>query len=181
VGSVEKSKAVTGKNIQAGDVLVALPSSGVHSNGFSLVRKVLERAELTVHDTAPWDASTTAGQSLLTPTVLYVNDVLAVHNSCGFKGAVHITGGGFYENIPRVLPKTMGCKVDSNAWTPLPVFQWLQETGTLFLLHFLCPKSSTVLFFGFFCMLLAVNSCASACSMCGAMPTLYERSVHISR
>lgn len=129
VGSVEKSKVVTGDNIAPGDVLIALPSSGVHSNGFSLVRKVLERAAITVHDKAPWDESTTAGESLLTPTVLYVNDMLRVHNRCGFKGAVHITGGGFYENIPRVLPKTMGCSVDSSAWTPLPVFKWLQEAG----------------------------------------------------
>ena len=62
--------------------------------------------------------------------MLYVNDMLAVHNSCGFKGAVHITGGGFYENIPRVLPKALGCVVDSAAWEPLPVFQWLQDAGT---------------------------------------------------
>ncbi|NJR42238.1 MAG: hypothetical protein HC767_05870 [Akkermansiaceae bacterium] len=128
---MEKSKVVTGDAIAAGDVLMALPSSGVHSNGFSLVRKVLERAGLTVNDTAPWDSSTTAGESLLTPTVLYVNDMLAVHNGCGFKGAVHITGGGFYENIPRVLPKTLGCVVDSSTWKPLPVFQWLQEAGRL--------------------------------------------------
>jgi phosphoribosylaminoimidazole synthetase len=142
VGSVEKSKVVTGDTIEAGDVLLALPSSGVHSNGFSLVRKVLERAGLTLQDTAPWDPSTTAGQSLLTPTVLYVNDMLAVHNSCGFKGAVHITGGGFYENIPRVLPKTLGCQVDSTAWTPLPVFEWLQEAGTSHLVRPFRPYKS---------------------------------------
>ena len=76
-----------------------------------------------------------AGESLLTPTVLYVNDMLAVHNSCGLKGAVHITGGGFYENIPRVLPKTLGCVVNSAAWEPLPVFQWLQEAGGLLSSH----------------------------------------------
>jgi phosphoribosylaminoimidazole synthetase len=141
VGSVEKARVVTGDSIAPGDVLVALPSSGVHSNGFSLVRMILERAKLSLHDPAPWDGAVSVGASLLTPTKLYVKDVLAVHDTCGFKGAVHITGGGFYENIPRVLPKSVGCEIDAAAWQPLPVFGWLQEAGALCHSHLLCPRA----------------------------------------
>eukprot|EP00892_Ulva_mutabilis_P011524 jgi/Ulvmu1/8744/UM047_0086.1 len=129
VGAVKKADVVTGDDIAPGNVLIGLPSTGVHSNGFSLVRKVLERSGISLHDPAPWDESMKAGLSLLTPTALYVNALIQLRNDCGYKGAVHITGGGFYENIPRVIPKGMGCKIDSAAWTPLPIFEWLQGQG----------------------------------------------------
>lgn len=90
---------------------------------------MLDRSGTSLRDPAPWDASQAAGLSLLTPTALYVNDLLRLRGDCGYKGAVHVTGGGFYENLPRVLPAGLGCTVDSGAWEPLPIFQWLQGQG----------------------------------------------------
>lgn len=90
---------------------------------------MLERSGISLHEAAPWDASLSAGLSLLTPTALYVNELVRLHGDCGYKGAVHITGGGFYENIPRVVPKGMGCRIDAAAWAPLPIFEWLQQEG----------------------------------------------------
>lgn len=92
---------------------------------------MLDRSGISLHDPAPWDATQAAGLSLLAPTALYVNSLIELHGDCGYKGAVHITGGGFYENIPRVIPKGRGCRIDSSAWQPLPIFQWLQEQGAL--------------------------------------------------
>lgn len=129
VGVVEESKIISGKNIKEGDVFIGLPSSGVHSNGFSLVRKLF-------FDQLKWDVETpvqelgeTLGESLLTPTRIYVKPLLGLFNEVSVKGAVHMTGGGFFENIPRILPDGISAKIDLTAWEPLPIFQLIQEKG----------------------------------------------------
>lgn len=131
VGAVKKEKVITGKDIKAGDVVLGLASSGVHSNGFSLVRKVLEVAGTSLHDPAPWggDNAQPAGLELLTPTVIYVRTVMELHEKVGLKGLVHITGGGMTENIPRVIPKGLGVNIRTDAWTVPPMFQWIQKAG----------------------------------------------------
>eukprot|EP00887_Chlorella_sp_A99_P001916 scaffold18.g1916.t1 len=129
VGAVKKDAVVDGRRIAAGDVILALGSSGVHSNGFSLVRKVLEVSGTSLTDPAPWDARTSIGLSLLTPTVIYVRQVLDLLAKADIKGLVHITGGGFPENIPRVVPKGLTARVNKAAWEPLPLFRWIQEAS----------------------------------------------------
>lgn len=130
VGSVAKDRVIDGKLIAAGDVVLALPSSGVHSNGFSLVRKILEHAGVSLHDPAPWAEGVGAGEALLTPTTLYVRDVLALLEAVpGVKGLVHMTGGGFPENIPRVVPRGLATRVRRGSWDLPPLFRWLQRAG----------------------------------------------------
>ena len=127
VGIVDRPKLITGESIKAGDVILGLPSSGVHSNGFSLVRKIVfELQGLGIDDVVP-EFGKTVGEELLTPTLLYPKAVLPLIQKEQVKGMVHITGGGFYENIPRVLPKGVCARVDVNAWPRLPVFSKLQE------------------------------------------------------
>lgn len=128
VGSVKKDKVIDGSRIQAGDVILGLASSGVHSNGFSLVRKVLEVSGTSLHDTAPWSGES-FGLTLLTPTVLYVRDVMKMVAAADIKGLVHMTGGGFPENIPRVVPKGLAARVRRSSWEVPQLFQWVQETG----------------------------------------------------
>lgn len=128
VGAVKKNELIDGKTIKAGDVVVAFKSSGVHSNGFSLVRKVLEVSGTSLHQKTPW-SNATFGSVLLEPTVLYVLKVLELHAKVGLKGVVHITGGGMTENIPRVIPKGLGVRINSKSYELPPLFQWLQETG----------------------------------------------------
>jgi homoserine kinase len=114
-----------------GDILLGLASDGVHSNGFSLVRKVVERKGLSYHDKAPWAPNTTVGASLLTPTRIYVKPLLKAVEKDLLKGMAHITGGGLYDNIPRMLPKTLAAEVDVAAWTVPPVLKWLKEAGNV--------------------------------------------------
>ena len=106
-----------------GDVLIGLGSSGVHSNGFSLVRKIIERKHLALTDRAPWSPESTIGDSLLTPTRIYA--ALLKVADC-IKGAAHITGGGLVENIPRMLPNDLKAKLDASTWERPRVFEWLQ-------------------------------------------------------
>ena len=134
VGMVDEADVIDGKSCREGDKLVALPSSGVHSNGFSLARKVLEVSQLDLHAEAPFETTgRTVGEVLLEPTRLYVKDVMRVHKSLGLKikGAVHVTGGGFYDNIPRCLPDGLGVAVNKGTWEVPPVFQWMQEVGNV--------------------------------------------------
>lgn len=112
--------------VKKGDVVLGLPSSGVHSNGFSMVRKVLQVSGAKLSDPAPWDASTTIGATLLAPTIIYVRDLLKLHNEVGVKAASHITGEGHPGNIPRVLPKGLTARIQKKSWTPQPLFKWLQ-------------------------------------------------------
>lgn len=127
VGAVERDAVVTGADIQAGDVVVGLASSGVHSNGFSLVRRAVERAGLNYASPAPWDRAQNLGDVLLTPTKIYVKTLLPAIRAGLVKGMAHITGGGLLENIPRVLPAGLGVQLDAAAWEFLPVFQWLKQ------------------------------------------------------
>ena len=128
-GVVDKSKIIDNKTMQAGDIVIALPSSGVHSNGFSLVRKVfdVERQDIT----RPIDAlgGRSIGETLLTPTRIYVKPVLALLEQVQVKGISHITGGGFYENIPRSIPDGLGARIDKAAVKVLPIFDLLAATG----------------------------------------------------
>lgn len=131
VGAVKKDKVITGKDIKAGDVVLAMKSSGVHSNGFSLVRKVLEVSGTSLHDPAPWAPNTSLGLTLLEPTIIYVPRVIALHEKVGLKGVVHITGGGMTENIPRVIPKGLGVQIDATSWELPPLYKWLQSAGNI--------------------------------------------------
>ena len=112
-----------------GDVLLGLASNGPHSNGFSLIRKVLERKGLDYRDQAPWDERMSVGESLLTPTRIYVKSCLELANRDLVKGMAHITGGGLLENIPRMLPDQLAAEIDVKTWPVLPVFSWLKEAG----------------------------------------------------
>ena len=130
VAFVSEEGLVDGTGIAEGDALVALPSSGPHSNGFSLARQALERSGLGVRDALPGGApGETVGGALLEPTRIYVQEVLAASEAGWLKGAVHVTGGGFQENIPRVLPDGLGVEVDCRAWEVPAVFRWLQDVG----------------------------------------------------
>ncbi|MBP1551671.1 MAG: phosphoribosylformylglycinamidine cyclo-ligase [Oscillospiraceae bacterium] len=130
VGIVEKDKILNNDNVKTGDVLVAIPSSGVHSNGFSLVRKVfdVERADLTQYVES---LGGTLGETLLTPTKLYVKPALAVLEEVNVKSIAHITGGGFFENIPRALPKGKTAKIRYEDVRVLPIFDLIKETGNI--------------------------------------------------
>ena len=129
VGLVDKAKMIDNTRMKAGDVILALPSSGLHSNGFSLVRKVfdIEHADLS----KPLDEldGKSLGEELLTPTRLYVKPVLAAIQAARVYGVSHITGGGFYENIPRCLPQGLGARIDKSSLQIPPIFRLLQEKG----------------------------------------------------
>ena len=132
VGVVDKSKIVNGSTIAAGDTVIGLASSGVHSNGFSLVRKtLLEQAGYDLHDKLPELGGEALGEVLLTPTKLYVKPVLALLEQVTVKGMAHITGGGFIENIPRVLPEGVNVEIEYGSWPILPIFSLLQEKGNV--------------------------------------------------
>jgi phosphoribosylamine--glycine ligase/phosphoribosylformylglycinamidine cyclo-ligase len=118
-------------DIKIGDVLLGVASSGVHSNGFSLVRKIVARAGLTFASPCPWNPAVTIGRALLEPTQIYISQVLPLAKSGLLKGMSHITGGGFIENIPRVLPSSLGCYVDAATWDLPSVFRWLMKTGNV--------------------------------------------------
>ncbi|CAO2812757.1 unnamed protein product [Amaranthus hypochondriacus] len=130
VGSVKKDLVIDGKNVKAGDVLIGLPSSGVHSNGFSLVRRVLAHRNCSLTDNIPGE-TITIGEALMAPTVIYVKQVLDLISKGGVKGIAHITGGGFTDNIPRIFPKGLGAAINIDSWPVLPVFKWLQEVGRI--------------------------------------------------
>ncbi|WP_417090019.1 phosphoribosylformylglycinamidine cyclo-ligase [Eubacterium maltosivorans] len=131
VGVVEKDEIITGQSIAEGDVLVGLPSSGVHSNGFSLVRKLLFKdLKMDIH-TKVDELGGTLGEALLTPTRIYVKAVENLLKPYGVKGMSHVTGGGFYENIPRMIPDGLCAKVDTAAIETLPIFKFIQEAGNI--------------------------------------------------
>ncbi len=132
VGAVEKSKLLDGQSIEAGQVLVALPSSGCHSNGYSLIRKVLLKdAKLDTRQFYP-QFNQTLGEELLTPTKIYVKAIKhLLTNNVDIKGMSHITGGGFYENLPRMLKDGQGVSIDTQAIPTPPIFTLIQETGNI--------------------------------------------------
>ena len=126
VGAVEKSKILTGATVQAGDVVLGLASSGVHSNGFSLVRKCIERAANTLPDQLDGKPFK---QAIMEPTRLYVKNVLATLAQHPIKALAHITGGGLLENIPRVLPEHLAAHLVADSWPQSELFAWLQSTA----------------------------------------------------
>ncbi len=128
VGVVERSQVMDGKTIRAGDALVGLASSGVHSNGYSLVRKLLGELPMDLDD---WQLGAPLGEVLMRPTRIYVKLLLTLRARFPLGGAVHITGGGFTGNVPRVLPKGLGAVMDKGSWPELPIFRLLREVGGL--------------------------------------------------
>lgn len=116
-------------DIKVGDILLGLASSGLHSNGFSLARKIISKAGLNYSSPCPWEPKLSLGRALLEPTRIYTRQILPVAQAGLIKAMSHITGGGFIENIPRVLPKNVGCIVDAAAWQRPPVFTFLQREG----------------------------------------------------
>jgi phosphoribosylformylglycinamidine cyclo-ligase len=131
VGIAEKSQLVTGEKIQAGDVLIGLPSSGVHSNGFSLVRKIFFEQHQLTYDAQLPELSQTLGKELLTPTRIYVQAILPLVKEELVHGIAHVTGGGFVENLPRMLPDGLAIKIQENSWPILPIFDVLSSYGNL--------------------------------------------------
>jgi len=129
VGAVERGQAITGETVQDGDVILGLASSGVHSNGYSLVRRIVEASGLALTAPAPFARDRSLGEALLAPTRLYVRSCLAAARTAKVKALAHITGGGLVENVPRVLPPALAAAFDAKAWPLPPVFRWLMATG----------------------------------------------------
>jgi len=130
VGAMERGSDLP-RDVSEGDVILGLGSNGVHSNGYSFVRKVVELSGLGWDATCPWDETQTLGAALLAPTRLYVKQSLAAVRAGGVKALAHITGGGITENPPRVLPEGLACAINLDAWTLPPVFRWLAETAKM--------------------------------------------------
>jgi len=129
VGAVERAALLTGRSVAAGDVVLGLASDGVHANGFSLVRRIVESRGLSYDAPAPFAPGTSLGAALLTPTRIYVASCLAAARAGGVKALAHITGGGLLENLPRVLPEGLAAEIDAAAWRLPPVFAWLKTAG----------------------------------------------------
>ncbi|MGB0670414.1 MAG: phosphoribosylformylglycinamidine cyclo-ligase [Rhodospirillales bacterium] len=130
VGAAERGTLLDGSDVKAGDVVLGLTSNGLHSNGYSLVRKVVEHAGAAYDAPAPFETeAANLGEALLAPTRIYVKSCLAAVRSGGVHALAHITGGGLTENIPRVLPDGLGVDINAAAWTPPAVFRWLQTAG----------------------------------------------------
>lgn len=131
VGVVDKDKILDNKTMEAGDVVIALPSSGVHSNGFSLVRRVFDVENADIKTPLAELSGKSLGETLLAPTKIYVKPMLALFEEVKVKAVSHITGGGFYENIPRSIPKGFGAKIDKSALRIPPIFKLLAEKGNI--------------------------------------------------
>jgi phosphoribosylformylglycinamidine cyclo-ligase len=132
VGAVERGQALTGDTVEAGDVLLGLASTGLHSNGYSLARRVVERSGIRYEDPAPFAPAQTLADVLLAPTRIYVKSCLAAIRAGGANGVralAHITGGGLPENLPRVLPDALAARIDRRSWTMPAVFRWLADQG----------------------------------------------------
>ncbi len=131
VGAVERENILPRKDLEEGDIVLGLASRGLHSNGFSLVRKIIGQENLAWSDSAPFDASRTVAEALLEPTRIYVKPLLAALRSGHVKAMAHITGGGLLENIPRILPEGLGVWLSATTW-PIPsIFKWLAEKGKI--------------------------------------------------
>ncbi|MDD3405368.1 MAG: phosphoribosylformylglycinamidine cyclo-ligase [Sphingobacteriia bacterium] len=131
-GVVEKSQLIDGSKVKVGDVLVGIASSGIHSNGFSLVRRIFSEALLDIHKIYPeLNTEKTLGEIALTPTKIYIKSVLEVVHNCNVHGIAHITGGGFDENIPRILKEGLGIEIHEGSWEILPIFKFLEQQGKI--------------------------------------------------
>ena len=131
VGAVERNAVIDGQAISDGDVILGLTSNGVHSNGFSLVRRVIERSGVSLSSPAPFDPRQTLGEALLAPTKIYVKPCLAAIAAEGVRGIAHITGGGLIENIPRILPKGITAEINRGNWPKMPIFDWIADEGAV--------------------------------------------------
>jgi phosphoribosylformylglycinamidine cyclo-ligase len=131
VGAVERDEVITGANVKAGDVVIGLASSGVHSNGYSLVRKIVSDGGHDYKKPAPFEPAVSLGESLLRPTRIYVKPLLALCKVVAVHAMAHITGGGLLENIPRVLPEGLGVTIECGSWNVPPVFGWLASMGKI--------------------------------------------------
>jgi phosphoribosylformylglycinamidine cyclo-ligase len=131
VGAVERERILPREDIVVGDIVLGLASSGVHSNGFSLVRKIVAQEKVAYSDQAPFDLAQKLGDALLIPTRIYVRAMLEALKADTVKAMAHITGGGLLENIPRVLPPGLGVRIDGGAWQAPPVFRWLAKAGNI--------------------------------------------------
>ena len=131
VGAVERDRILPRQDVVPGDVVLGLASTGVHSNGYSLVRKIVAQEKLSYANPAPFDPSKTLGEALLTPTRIYVRSMMEAVKADAVKAMAHITGGGLLENIPRVLPKGVGVRLNAAAWQAPPVFHWLATAGKI--------------------------------------------------
>lgn len=128
-GVVEKDYIIDGRHVSTGDALIALPSSGPHSNGYSLIRKIIDVTGADLH--APFSGEVTLGEALLAPTIIYNRPLLALQRELRPHALAHITGGGLLENIPRVLPEGYRARIDLQSWHLPPVFNWLREGGNI--------------------------------------------------
>ncbi len=131
VGAVERGALITGERVREGDAILGLASDGLHANGFSLVRRIVESVGLDPATAAPFAEELSLAEALLAPTRIYVKACLAAISAGGVHGLAHITGGGLLENIPRVLPKSLGARLDAEAWPQPAVFSWLAREGGL--------------------------------------------------
>lgn len=132
VGAVERDAILPARDIAAGNILLGLSSSGIHSNGYSLVRKLVEKSGLKLSDAAPFDAEgKTLGESLLTPTRIYVRSCLSAIKTGGVKALAHITGGGFIDNIPRVIPDHLCVEIKRGSWQRPEIFSWMRQIGNM--------------------------------------------------
>ena len=131
VGAVERGEELTGAAVAAGDVILGLASSGIHSNGYSLVRRLVSDFGHDLGAPAPFDPECTLGEALLEPTLIYVKALLPAVRSGAIKALAHITGGGLLENIPRILPEGLRAQVDAANWPLPPIFAWLQQEGSI--------------------------------------------------
>jgi len=129
VGALERGQALTGETVAEGDIVLGLASSGLHSNGFSLVRRIVENLGLDLGQAAPFAPELSLAEALLTPTRIYVKACLAAHRAGRLKALAHITGGGLLENLPRVLPDGVAIEIDGLCWPMPPVFPWLARAG----------------------------------------------------
>ena len=131
VGAAERDQILPREAVVTGDIVLGLASNGVHSNGYSLVRKIVAQENLSYDAPAPFDATQKLGDALLTPTRIYVRSVLQALRADTIKALAHITGGGLLENIPRVLPDGIGVRLDATSWQAPPVFHWLAQAGNI--------------------------------------------------
>jgi phosphoribosylformylglycinamidine cyclo-ligase len=173
VGAVERGAVLPKLDaMQAGDVLIGVASSGVHSNGYSLVRKVVERTGLSLTADAPFASGMPLGEALLTPTRLYVKSALAAIATGGVKGLAHITGSGITGNLPRVLPPAFDAELDLTAWKLPPVFAWLAREAEL-------PESEMLTTFNCGVGLIVVAEKAKAADVIAAFNASGERAFPI--
>ncbi|HUH85385.1 MAG TPA: phosphoribosylformylglycinamidine cyclo-ligase [Stellaceae bacterium] len=174
VGAVERGHALDGSTVAAGDVVLGLASSGLHSNGFSLVRRVVETLDLAYDAPAPFAPEATLADALLVPTRLYVRGCRAALAAGGVKAFAHITGGGLIENIPRVLPDGLAAELDARAWELPPVFRWLAEAGRV-------PRTELARTFNCGIGMVAIIDPAAEARVSTALTTAGERVFRIGR